>query len=491
MRPNRRPDVKYTKLFINNEYLNANSGKTFETTNPATGDVISRVQEAERDDVNKAVNAARQAFKRNSIWRTMDASERGRLLQRLAQFVERDIDYIASLETLDTGKPITEAYREVNNAIKLIRYNAELADKLHGKTIPMDGQNLGFTRLEPIGVVGALLSSNKPFALLSSKLSQALAAGNTLVAKPSENTPLSALYMGSLVVEAGIPAGVVNIVTGFGQNAGAAIASHTDIDKLTFTGNTENGKLVQSSAALSNSKRVSLVLSGNSPLVVFDDANLDLAVTKAQLGAFGNQGQNRSAANLVFVHDNIYDQFIRKAVESAQKRAVGDPFDEKTQQGAQINSHQLDRVLGLIETGKREGARLQYGGNRVGNRGHFIQPTIFSDVNDNMALAQQEIFGPVMSVLRFRTLEEVIERCNNTHYGLAAGVFTQDINRALEFTQGVRAGTVWVNNYLSFAPQMPFGGYKMSGNGQENGSDGIYEYLETKAVAIHLEHKTS
>jgi len=376
-------------------------------------------------------------------------------------------------------------------SVKFIRYFAGYADKVHGKTIPIDGPYFGFTRLEPIGVCGAILPWNGPFALLLWKISPALATGNTIVVKPAEQTPLTALYLGSLIKEAGIPPGVVNIISGYGPTAGAAIAGHMDVNKVSFTGSTEVGKLVQSAAGLSNCKRVTLEMGGKSPLVIFDDADLDLAVNTAHFGIFFNQGEVCVASSRVFVQEGIYEEFVKKSVELALKRTVGDPFDEKTQQGAQIDKIQFDKILSYIEGGVKEGAKIQCGGKRVGNSGYFIQPTIFTDVSDNMVIAREEIFGPVMSVFKFKTLEEVIDRANDTQYGLAAGVFTKDINKALEFAQGVESGNVWINTYMAFGPQIPFGGFKMSGLGRESGEDGIHEFLEIKSVAIKLDNKIS
>jgi acyl-CoA reductase-like NAD-dependent aldehyde dehydrogenase len=487
----RNPQVKYTQLFINNQYVNSVSGKTFNTINPATGDVIARVQEGDKADVDKAVLSAQHAFKRNSVWRKMDASGRGRLLNKLADLLERDSDYLASLETLNNGMVYHLAHVHVQRAAEYLRYNGGLADKLHGKTIPMDGPYFAFTRLEPIGVVAAILPYNTPLSMFAWKLGQALAAGNTLIIKPAEQTPLTALHLGSLIVEAGFPAGVVNIISGFGQTAGQAIAENMVIRKVSFTGSLEVGRQIQAAAGRSNCKRVTLELGGNSPLVVFDDADLEDAVNTAQKSAFGNQGQMFSASQRIYVHENVYDQFVKKSIELASKRTVGDPFDDNTQQGPQIDDTHFNRILSYIELGQKEGAKLGFGGKRVGNKGYYIQPTVFFDATDNMKIAREQVFGPVQVFLKFRTLDEVIERCNDSNYGLAAGIFTRDIDRAHEFTQAVESGTVWVNNYYAFRAHLPFGGFKLSGNAREGGLDGLMDYLEIKSVAVKLDHKNS
>jgi acyl-CoA reductase-like NAD-dependent aldehyde dehydrogenase len=487
----RSPQVKHSQIFINNEFVNSLSGKKFPTINPSTGEVICEVQEGDKADVDRAVAAARNAFKRNSVWRTIDASERGRLLFKLADLIYRDIDYIASLETLDNGKPFNDSVGDIKAAIDSIRYYAGWADKIHGKTIPADGQVFAFTRAEPIGVCGQIIPWNFPVFMFAWKLGPALSCGNTIVIKPAEQTPLTALYVASLVKEAGFPPGVVNVVPGYGPTAGAAISEHMDVDKVAFTGSTDIGKIIESAAGSSNCKRVTLEMGGKSPLVVFDDANLEAAVATAHIGVFLNQGQCCCASSRIFVQENIYDAFVKKATEMAAKRVVGDPYDPNTQQGPQISDIQFDKIMSLIDTGRKEGAKLQTGGQRAGSKGFFIQPTVFSDVTDNMTIAKEEIFGPVQSIFKFKTIDEVIDRCNNTRYGLAAGVFTQDLDKALQFSQQIQAGVVWVNTFLAMGPQTPFGGFKMSGFGRENGEDGLHEYLEVKSVVIKMDQKNS
>jgi len=492
MPANRNPQVKYTQLFIHNEFVNSASGKTYPTVNPTTGDTISRVQEGDRVDVDRAVAAARNAFNRKSNWRTMDASNRGRLLNKLAQLIERDAEQIASLETLNNGKPYTQAQQDVQQALNYLQYNAGLADKVNGRTIPSDGQQLSFTRFEAIGVVGAIIPFNSPLLTLVTKLGQALAAGNTLVVKPAEETPLTALHLASLVREAGIPAGVVNVIPGLGQTAGNALSNHPDVNLITFTGSNEVGQQLQVQSGQTNMKRLILELSGRSPLVVFEDADLDQAVAAAHYGVFNNNGQVYAASSRIYVQERVYDQFVQKSVQLANQRVVGDPFDERTQQGSQINEQHLNKILKTIENAKREGAKLQAGGQRLGNKGYYVQPTVFSDVKDDMSLAKEEVFGPVQAILKFQSFNEVLDRCNALHYGLAAGVFTNNLNRALDFAQGVQAASVYINNYNQFVPQLSNGGYNMSGNGaRENGEDGIKEYMELKTISIQMEQTLS
>ncbi|XP_077492861.1 LOW QUALITY PROTEIN: aldehyde dehydrogenase, mitochondrial-like [Amblyomma americanum] len=491
MPPIRKPEVKFVKIFINNEFVNSASGKTFPTYNPATGDKIADIQEGDKEDVDRAVKAAKAAFALNSPWRTMDASQRGRLLFKLADLMEQDRDLLASLETLDNGKPFSNSQGDVAFAISCLRYCAGFADKVHGKTIPLDGNAFVYTRREPIGVVGQIIPWNGPIVMVAAKIGPALAMGNTVVLKPAEQTPLTALLVASYVVEAGFPPGVVNIVPGYGKTAGSAVAIHPDINKVAFTGSTQVGRLILQASGTSNLKKVSLELGGKSPLIIFPDADMDFAVYVAHEGVFYNQGQVCCAATRTFVHADIYDQFVAKAVEMAKKRVVGDPFDERSVQGAQIDGTQMERILGYIKLGQKEGAKLQCGGGRHGTRGYFVQPTVFTEVEDNMTIAKEEIFGPVQSIFKFTSIEEVIRRANETTYGLAAGVLTKDITTATTVAHGLQAGTIWVNGYLQMGPQAPFGGYKMSGIGREFGEDGILEYTQIKTVVTNIPVKNS
>jgi aldehyde dehydrogenase (NAD+) len=474
-----------TELLINNRWLPSESGKTFATVNPATGEEICQVAEADAADVEKAVKAARAAFE--GPWRKLRASERGRMLHRLADLIEKNADQLARLESLDNGKPISIAKAvDVAKTVACYRYFAGWADKVQGKTIPIDGDFFCYTRHEPIGVIGQIIPWNYPMLMQAWKLAPALATGNTVVMKPAEQTPLSALRIGELIVEAGYPEGVVNLLPGFGPAAGAAIARHMDVDKVAFTGSTEVGRLIMEAAAKSNLKRVSLELGGKSPNIIFEDADLDEAVEGAHLGLFVNQGQSCCAGSRVFVEEKIYDQFVEKSVARARRRRVGDPLDPGTDQGPQVDATQFDRVMGYIESGRSEGATLACGGERVGDRGYFIQPTVFADVQDHMTIAREEIFGPVMSVIPFKDVEEVITRANRTHYGLAAGVWTRDIKKAHAVANGVRAGTIWVNCYHVLDTRAPFGGFKQSGIGRELGEYGLQEYTEVKTVTVKL-----
>jgi aldehyde dehydrogenase (NAD+) len=478
--------VRSTKLLIDNRWIESESGETFATINPSTGEEICQVAAADAVDVDKAVRAARVAFDRGP-WRKMNASERGRLLHRLADLIERDGDELARLESLDNGKPVSVAKRvDVAKTVACYRYFAGWADKIHGKTIPIDDDFFCYTQHEPIGVVGQIIPWNYPMLMQAWKLAPALATGNTVVMKPAEQTPLSALRIGSLIVEAGFPEGVVNLLSGFGPTAGAAIARHMDVDKVAFTGSTEVGRLIMEAAAKSNLKKVTLELGGKSPNIVFEDTDLDEAVEGAHLGLFSNQGQICCAGSRVFVEGKIYDKFVEKSIVRARQRIVGDPSDPKTEQGPQVDQAQFERVMGYIESGRTEGATLACGGKRVGDRGFFIEPTVFADVQDDMKIAREEIFGPVMSVIPFSNLAEVISRANRTIYGLAAGVWTRDIKKAHAIANGVRAGTVWVNCYNILDTRAPFGGFKQSGTGRELGEYGLQQYAEVKTVIVRL-----
>jgi aldehyde dehydrogenase (NAD+) len=475
-----------TQLLINNRWVSSASGETFATINPTTGEEICQIAAADAADVQKAVAAARQAFE-HGPWRKMNASERGLHLYRLADLIEKHAEELAQLEALDNGKPVSVARRvDVAKSIACYRYFAGWADKIQGRTIPIDGDFFCYTRHEPIGVVGQIIPWNYPMLMQAWKLAPALATGNTVVMKPAEQTPLSALRVGELIVEAGFPEGVVNLVPGFGPTAGAAIANHMDVDKIAFTGSTGTGRLIMEAAARSNLKKVTLELGGKSPNIIFHDTDLDEAVEGAHMGLFSNQGQVCCAGSRVFVEENIYDQFLEKSVARARKRVVGDPFDSRTEQGPQVDQAQFDRVTGYIESGLSEGAKLACGGKRVGDRGYFIEPTVFADVQDDMKIAKEEIFGPVMSVIPFKNLDEVIARANRTIYGLAAGVWTRDIKKAHAIANSVRAGTVWVNCYNVLDTRAPFGGFKQSGTGRELGEYGLQQYTEVKTVTMKL-----
>ena len=479
--------VKATKLLINNRWVDSESRKTFPTINPATGEEICQVAEADAADVEKAVRAARAAFRQGAPWRKMPAAQRGVLLNRLADLIERHADELAQLEALDNGKPVAVARAaDLPLTVACYRYYAGWADKVQGKTIPIAGDYFCYTRLEPVGVVGQIIPWNFPLLMLAWKLAPALATGNTIVMKPAEQTPLTALRVGELIVEAGFPEGVVNLLPGYGPTAGAAIANHMDVDKVAFTGSTEVGHLIMEAAAKSNLKRVTLELGGKSPNIVFADADMDQAVEGAHFALFFNQGQCCCAGSRLFVEEKAYDEFVERSAERARNRTVGDPFNPATEQGPQVDQAQFDKVMGYIDAGKRQGAKLVCGGNRVGDRGFFIQPTVFADVRDDMTIAQEEIFGPVQSIIKFHNIDEVVERANNTMYGLAAAVWTRDIGKAHAIANSVRAGTVWINCYDVFDAAAPFGGFKQSGMGRELGEYGLQQYTEVKTVTVKL-----
>jgi aldehyde dehydrogenase (NAD+) len=478
--------VPATKLLINNEWVDSESGITFPTTNPTTGEEICQVAEAQAADVDRAVSAARAAFN-HGPWCRMSAADRGRLLHRLAELIEENAGELARLESLDNGKPYRIAKAaDLPLTIACYRYYAGWADKIQGRTIPIAGDHFCYTRHEPVGVVGQIIPWNFPLLMQAWKLAPALATGNTVVLKPAEQTPLSALRVGELILEAGFPAGVVNILPGYGPTAGGAIARHAGIDKVAFTGSTEVGHLIIEAAAKSNLKRLTLELGGKSPNIVFADADMDQALEGAHFALFFNQGQCCCAGSRLFVEEKCYDQFVEKSVARAKRRRVGDPFDPRTEQGPQVDQAQFDKVMGYIETGASEGAHLLAGGKRVGDRGYFIEPTVFAAVKDHMKIAQEEIFGPVMSILKFKEIDEVVERANTSMYGLAAAVWTRDIGKAYAIANRVRAGTVWVNCFNVFDAAAPFGGFKQSGMGRELGEYGLQQYTEVKTVTVKM-----
>jgi aldehyde dehydrogenase (NAD+) len=480
------PKVKDQQMLIGGKWVDSVSGKTFETINPATGEVICRVAEGDKADIDKAVKAARKAFE-SGPWPKMPASERGRLLNKLADAIEADIDELASLETLDNGKPLRDSRgADLPMTVKCYRYYAGWADKIHGKTIPIEGNFFCYTRHEPVGVVGQIIPWNFPLLMQAWKWGPALAAGNCVVLKPAEQTPLTALRVAQLAQEVGFPDGVINVVPGFGPTAGAALTGHMDVDKVAFTGEGSTGKIVMTAAAQSNLKRVSLELGGKSPNIVFADADLDAAIEGAYLGLFFNQGQCCCAGSRLYVEDKVHDKLADKLVSKAKQQKLGDPFDMDTTQGPQVSQEQMDRVLGYIDAGKKEGAECLVGGKRFGKKGYYVEPTVFTGVKDEMKIAKEEIFGPVMQILPFKSMDDVVERGNRTSYGLAAAVWTKDISKAHRVANSLRAGTVWVNCYDVFDAAAPFGGYKQSGIGRELGEYALQLYTEVKTVTVSL-----
>lgn len=483
--PPKAPKIRRTQILINNQWRDAADGKTFETINPATEDIITDVAHGGPRDIDAAVGAARKAFD-DGDWPGMDARDRGRLLYRLADLVEENIDELAALETLDNGKPISESrHADLPLVIDCFRYYAGWADKIHGDTIPVRGNYFCYSRREPVGVVGQIIPWNFPLLMVAWKWGPALATGCTIVLKPAEQTPLSALRLGELAIEAGFPPGVINIVPGYGETAGAPLVKHPGVDKIAFTGSTEIGKLIMREAA-DSLKRVTLELGGKSPNIVFADADLDEAVAGAYIGLFLNQGQCCCAGSRIFVEEGMHDAFVEKILAKSTARKVGDPFDPSTEQGPQVDKTQFDKIMGYIDQGKKEGAKCIAGGDRATDKGYFVQPTVFDDVSDDMVIAREEIFGPVMQIMKFKGVDEVIERGNNTSYGLAAAVWTKDVIKAHKIAASLRAGTIWVNCYDVFDAAAPFGGYKSSGIGRELGEAALANYTEHKTVTMNL-----
>ena len=479
--------IEAGRLLINGKWTEGS--KTFDTMNPATGEVLTQVAEASAADVDRAVQAARRAFEDGGgPWRKLSASERGRLIWRLADLVENNIEELAELETIDNGKPIFESrYVDMPMVIDVLRYYAGLATKIHGETVNTSEAAFTYTLREPVGVVGLIVPWNFPLLLASWKIGPALACGNTIVLKPAEQTPLTTLKLGELAIEAGFPAGVINIVTG-GPETGKAIVAHPGIDKIAFTGSTTVGKEIMRGAA-DTLKRVTLELGGKSPNIVFSDADVDNAVKGAINGIFYGKGEVCNAGSRLFLERKLKDEFTEKLVARASKMKPADPLDPKTKLGAIVSQEQMQTVLSYIDAGKKDGAKLVAGGNRVsvdGSKGFFIEPTIFGDVQNDMKIAREEIFGPVLSVLSFDDVDEVIEQANNNPYGLAAAVWTRDVKKAHSVSRRLKAGTVWINTYGLMDAALPFGGYKSSGFGRELGAHAIEHYTELKTVWLNM-----
>ena len=474
-----------TKLFIAGEFVDAADGSTFDVENPAEGTVLARVAEAKQEDVDRAVKAARSTFE-SSEWQQMAARERGRLLFKLADLIEANADELSRVETLNNGKPYFESRRvDLPQVIDVIRYYAGWADKVHGETIPVSGPVFNYTRREPLGVVGAIVPWNFPLSLAVWKVAPALASGNTVILKPAEETPLTALKLGELSVEAGFPAGALNVVPGFGPTAGAALVRHADVDKIAFTGSTEVGQRIMAEAA-GTLKRVSLELGGKSPNIIFADADIDAAVRGAATGIFYGKGEVCAAGSRLFVEEAVHEEVVEKIAARAKKMTTGDPFEKSTRLGALVSKRQMERVLDYIERGQKEGAELVAGGARVDRPGYFVEATVFDKVGTGMTIAQEEIFGPVLATLSFKDVDEAIRLGNDTIYGLAAGVWTRDIKKAHKVAHGLRAGTVWVNTYNLYDPASPFGGYKRSGFGRDLGMHALEQYTQVKSVWIDL-----
>ncbi len=487
----RRPlDGRHRQMFIGGRWVDAASGGRFETRNPATGEIIATVPRAGRDDVDRAVVAARAAFE--GPWSRFNPHERQKLLLRIAELFERHWEEICLSDTTDMGLPIVRARANANRVLGMLRFYAGMATAIHGQTIEnsLPGDIVSYTRKEPVGVVGAIIPWNAPTAASVWKIGPALATGCTVVLKPSEEAPLTPLLIAELMAEAGVPDGVVNVVTGTGMEAGAPLAGHMGVDKIVFTGSTATGQsIVRASAG--NLKRVSLELGGKSPVIVCADADLERAVPVAAMSVFANSGQICIAGSRLFVERSIHDEFVERLAAYAGGLRIGNGIDPETEIGPLISPRQLERVEGYLRAGSEEGARLVAGGARLVEgalaAGNFVAPTVFAGVSDGMRIAREEIFGPVISALPFDALDEVVRRANDTPYGLAAGVFTRDLSTAHQLSRRLRAGSVWVNTYHAIDPAVPFGGYKMSGYGREGGAEQLDEYLNTKGVFMRVD----
>ena len=477
------------KLLIDGEWVNAINGDTFPVYDPSTGEVAAEVAEGDKQDIDKAVKAARRAFE-GGAWPKMSASERSRLMWKLADLVEEHLEELAQLESLDNGKPLSVArIADIPLVADHFRYYAGWATKILGHTIPftapMPGGFFAYTSREPVGVVGQIIPWNFPLLMAAWKLAPALACGCTVVLKPAEQTPLSILRLGELIVEAGFPKGVVNIVTGYGETAGAALAQHPGVDKVAFTGSTEVGKLIVQASAV-DLKKVSLELGGKSPNIVFADADVEAAAHGASHAIFFNHGQCCCAGSRLYIQKNVFDRVVADVVNDAKQIKLGRGLNPETQMGPLVSQEQLERVTGFLESGVAEGAEAVCGGKRWGEKGYFVEPTVLVKTDPKMKVVREEIFGPVVTAMPFDSLEDIAAEANNTNYGLAAGIWTQDIAKAHRLAAMLRAGTVWINCYNVFNAALPFGGYKQSGWGREMGEENLELYTETKAVCVQL-----
>jgi phenylacetaldehyde dehydrogenase len=491
-----QPDVNVTgfvsktgKILINGKWAEAASGKTFPTYNPATGEVLANIAAGDKEDIDRAVKAARAAFE-TGPWSRISPSERGRLIWKLGDLLEKHAEEFAQLESLDNGKPLKIArVADLPLAIDHFRYYAGWSTKIEGNTINLglakQGKFHAYTVREPVGVVGQIIPWNFPLLMAAWKLAPALATGCTIVLKPAEQTPLTALRLGELIQEAGFPDGVVNIVPGYGETAGAALAAHPDVDKVAFTGSTEVGKLILHAAA-GNLKKVSLELGGKSPNIILDDADVKTAIPGAASAIFFNHGQCCCAGSRLYVDKKIFDEVVDGIAKDASKIRVGPGFDPDSDMGPLVSEEQMNRVCGYLESGKQEGAKAVTGGSREGTKGYFVKPTVLVDTNDKMKVVQEEIFGPVVTAIPFSDASEIVPRANDTIYGLAAGIWTRDIKKAHALASKLRAGTVWINCYNVFDAALPFGGYKQSGWGREMGHEVLEHYTEVKSVCCAL-----
>ncbi|KAF5346533.1 hypothetical protein D9756_010088 [Leucocoprinus leucothites] len=481
-----------TGLFIGGQWVDpVNGDDLIDIVDPATGKTITTIAGGGAEDVDAAVKSARKAFK-TSWGLKVPGAERGRILNRFADLLEKHNDELAALEALNVGKPFLPSKMwEMAHIVNIVRYFAGWADKIHGKTIETNDKKMAYTRHEPWGVVAAIVPWNYPLAMAVCKVAPALAAGNTVILKPSELTPLSALFIADLLNEAGFPPGVVNIVNGYGHSVGSALSLHPNIDKISFTGSTITGRRILKAAADSNLKAVTLELGGKSPTIIFDDADLDQAIKWAAMGIFTNMGQICIAGSRIYVQEGIYDKFLEGFTEYAEglTKATGSPFEEETRHGPQVSKAQYERVMEYIESGTSEGAKVHTGGGRFGEEGYFIKPTVFVDAKPSMKIMREEIFGPVCCIVKFKTEEEVIEWANDTAYGLAANILTENSARAIRMANSVEAGSIYVNCAMDGGIGAPFGGYKQSGIGREMGEAALDTYTQVKAVHINIGQK--
>ena len=482
--------LKPFRLFIDGKWEAAVSRRTIPVLNPATGEQLTTVPDAGPEDVDRAVKAARRAFEKG-FWRKMNVSQRERIIWRIGELIEKNKEELGLLESLNNGKTYLEALRgDIPPTADIFYYYAGWTRKIYGETIPVDGKYLNYTLREPVGVVGMITPWNYPMLLAAWKVAPALATGCSMVIKPSELTPITTFKLAEYCLEAGVPEGVVNVVTGFGHTAGDALARHMDVDKIAFTGSIRTARALLKASGESNLKRLSLELGGKSPNIVFPDADLPRAARAAFWGIYANKGEVCSAGSRLLVHEKIYDEFVDTLADLARKMKVGDPLDPDAEMGSQISQTQLERILGYIRTGKEEGARLVCGGERDVEgekaKGYFVKPTIFADVKPEMKIAQEEIFGPVLAALRFRDVDQAAEIANSTIYGLVSAVWTRDITVAHRLAQEIKAGSVWINAYNCFDSASPFGGYKQSGFGREMGAHALDSYTQVKSVWIYL-----
>ncbi|MEV0819970.1 aldehyde dehydrogenase family protein [Nonomuraea rubra] len=483
--------AKPRQLFIDGRWVDAASGKTFTTPDPATGETLARIAEADAEDVERAVKAARRAFE--GPWSRLTPSERGRMIWRIGDLILEHLEEFAQLESLDNGKPLAVArFADVPLAADLFHYMAGWATKIEGNTISISAPTApgaafhAYTLREPVGVVAQIIPWNFPLLMAAWKLGPALATGNTVILKPAEQTPLSALRLAELIAEAGIPDGVVNVLPGYGETAGAALAAHPGVDKVAFTGSTEVGKLIVRAAA-GNLKKVTLELGGKSPNIVFDDADPALAIEGAANAIFFNHGQCCVAGSRLFVHQSRFDEVVEGVAGIARSIKLGRGLEPDTQMGPLVSDEQLRRVTGLLDSGRDEGARAVAGGARHGERGYFVEPTVLTDIRPDMRVVREEIFGPVVVASPFSDLNEIAAQANDTPYGLGAGIWTRDISKAHALASKIRAGTVWINCYNVFDAALPFGGYKQSGWGREMGHEALEAYTEVKSVCTQLQ----